>query len=109
MAATTERLEGQADWMGRLLAAFGGDVTGWEWTGEVQEQDPKGMGGTPCACGQQGLRYLYPWKKEGVARTVITGSVCVHNVPGISPAQLARIEAELARREQTEREAAAKA
>lgn len=102
----TDSLIGQAEWMGRLLAAFGGDVKGWEWTGDVAE-DPNCQG--TCACGHKGLRYLFTWKKDGVSNPVITGSVCVNNVPGISPEQLARIQAEIARRDQVEREAAAKA
>jgi hypothetical protein len=103
--AASGRLQGQADWMGRLLAAFGGDPSGWEWTGEVREQDPAAMGGVHCACGQHGLRYLFPWRKAGIAAEVITGSVCVNQVPGLSADQLQRLQAEVERRLAAEREA----
>lgn len=93
--------------MGRLLAAFGGDPSGWEWTGEVREQDPSAIGGVRCACGQQGLRYLFPWRKVGVIGEIITGSVCVNNVPGLSAAQLERVQAEVERRLVAERAAKA--
>ncbi len=104
--ATTDRLAGEAEWMGRLLDAFGGDPTGWEWTGEVREQDPSSPAGVRCACGQHGLRFLFPWRRPGQDGEVITGSVCVDQVPGLSAEQLQRIRSEVERREGEERRAA---
>lgn len=80
-----------------LLAAFGGDPAGWEWTGEVAEQDPAAPGATPCACGHTGLKYLFPWKHPAHAREVVTGSVCVDAVPGLSPVSVAAMRAAMER------------
>jgi hypothetical protein len=96
----------------RLLQAFGGETSGWEWTGEMFEQDPSALGAQPCACGHQGLRYLFPWKHPDHDRTVITGSKCVETVPGLSGASIAGILAALDKRikelAKAKREAAAK-
>lgn len=98
-------MNGQEEWTSRLLAAFGGDLAGWAWTGEVRI-DPDRL--SSCACGQHGLRFLFPWRKEG-EEEVITGSVCVVNLPGISPDQLARVKAEVALRAEADREMKAEA
>lgn len=98
-------MNGQEEWIARLLAAFGGDLTGWAWTGEVRIDSDRR---SSCACGQHGLRFLFPWRKEG-AKEVITGSVCVVNLPGISPDQLARVRVEVALRAQVDREMKAEA
>lgn len=90
----------QEEWLARLLAAFGGDLTGWVWTGEVRiDPDAK----SKCACGQHGLMYLFPWRKEGMDE-VITGSVCVVTLPGIPPEQQERVRAEVARRAEEDRQ-----
>jgi hypothetical protein len=91
----------------RLLAAFGGDPTGWEYNGEVREQDPA-TGGVHCACGHQGLRWLFPWVHPAHPRAeVITGSVCVDTVPGLSPTSVllmkTRLEEVLSKRREDER------
>lgn len=93
-------MTGEGEWLARLLVAFGGDLAGWAWTGEVRE-DPECRG--TCACGHTGLRYLFPWRKDG-AGEVITGSVCVYNLPGIAPDQVARVRVEVERREDMERQ-----
>lgn len=95
--------EAAADWMGTLLRAFGGNVEGWEWTGEtIDLKKPEGR----CACGHEGCRYLYPWEHKGrPGQQVITGSTCVENVPGISESSLAAIRAGV----EAQRKAAAEA
>ena len=92
------RVLGAVEHAQRLLAAFGGDTSGWAWTGEVIEQDPQAPGATPCACGHVGLRWLFPWENPKHPRQrVITGSVCVENVEGLSPTSVAALQARAAR------------
>jgi hypothetical protein len=91
---------GQDEWLARLLAAFGGDLAGWAWTGEVRI-DPDAS--SKCACGQHGLRYLFPWRKPG-AEEVITGSVCVVNLPGVPQDQVDKVRAEVTLRAEKDRE-----
>jgi hypothetical protein len=65
------------------------------------------MSPTRCACGHV-IRWMYPWKhKDG--RSLITGSVCVDNLPGIN-AETVRMMREalerlLAERKEAERKA----
>jgi hypothetical protein len=80
---TVEKRENGLAHMQRLLDAMGGSPDGWEWTGEVQEGDPNGMTPTKCACGHI-IRWMYPWKHKDGLRSLITGSVCVDNLPGIN-------------------------
>lgn len=92
------RVLGAVEHAQQLLAAFGGDTSGWAWTEEVIEQDPQGLGGTPCACGHVGLRWLFPWEHpKHPGKRVITGSVCVENVEGLSPTSVAALQARAAR------------
>lgn len=84
----SDRIVSNLEHSARLLQAFGGNTAGWEWTGEMFEQDPFALGAQPCACGHQGLRYLFPWKHPDHSRTVITGSSCVETVPGLSGASI---------------------
>jgi hypothetical protein len=98
-------MTGQEEWIARLLAAFGGDLAGWTWTGEIRTDDARA---SICACGQHGLRYLFPWRKEG-HEEVITGSVCVVNLPGLAGEQVDRVKTELARRAEVDRELKAEA
>ena len=77
----------------RLLAAFGGDVSGWTWDGEIGEQDGSALGAVPCACGHRPIRYLYVWRHATRHGTVTTGCVCVEAVPGLDAASIARIRA----------------
>lgn len=92
-------MTGHDEWLARLLAAFGGDLAGWAWTGEVRI-DPDAR--SKCACGQHGLRYLFPWRKDG-QEEVITGSVCVVNLPGVAPDQVEKVKGEVARRAEQDR------
>lgn len=98
----------------RLLAAFGGSCAGWTWDGRVMEQDPAAPDGTRCACGHQGLRWLFPWRHADRPGTeIITGSMCVEQVPDLDGASVAGIQAAatraLARATAAEREAADRA
>lgn len=92
MAATREiRIERDLHHVERLLAAMGGSPEGWEWTGEITEGDPAAFNPSRCACGHV-IRWEYHWlHKDG--RKLITGSVCVENLPGIS-AEILRLMCE---------------
>lgn len=112
--ATSEREIGRA--AGRLrhvqslLDAFGGSVEGWEFRGKTGEQNPNDPGAVPCACGHRPIRQLFFWEKEGHCE-VVTGCVCVENVPGLDPASVDRIRAtiEQLKAEKAEAERQAKA
>ena len=107
MVATT-RSEAKAQYLERLLSALGGSAQGWEWTGEMTEQDPTALGASPCACGHRGLRYLFHWQHQD-GRKLITGSTCVETVPGISETSLEAIQARLEQLRIEKREAERKA
>jgi len=89
----------------RLMDAFGHHPEEWEWTGDMAEGDPTR---DHCACGHN-IRWLFPWKrKDGKGGLVITGSVCVENVPGISPDTIERMRAAIAEMEERRKEDARK-
>lgn len=67
----------------------------WEYTGEMGEQNPSGLGAVPCACGHTPIRYLFPWKHKRTGEVIITGSHCVEQIPGMSPEGLAAIQAQV--------------
>jgi len=90
-----ERAEGKVDYAARLLKALGGSPEGWEWTGEVFEQDPGAPGATPCACGHHGLRYLFPWENKTRNAKITTGSTCVDTVPYLDPGSVEQMKAKL--------------
>jgi hypothetical protein len=106
-----ERLEGRASNVANLLRALGGSPEGWEWTGEMHEQDPGAPGSIPCACGHRPIRWLFPWKKtmpDGSTRQITTGSVCVERVPGLDPKSLEGIKLTIDKLETQKREKAAR-
>lgn len=77
----------------KLLAAMGGSPEGWDYTGEILEGDPAR---DKCACGHP-IRWLFIWENTTQIhrRTLITGSVCVENLPGITAASIEAMKADL--------------
>jgi hypothetical protein len=90
----------------RLMDAFGHHPEQWEWTGDIAEGDPTK---DHCACGHN-IKWLFPWRhKDGSPGLVITGSVCVENVPGISPGTVERMKARIKEMEERRKEDVKKA
>jgi len=88
----------------RLLAAMGGSPEGWSFTGDVVEGDPEK---SRCACGHP-IRWEFQWKHED-GRTLVTGSVCVENLPLIDRMIVEAMRAALVKAIQVREEAARKA
>jgi hypothetical protein len=89
-----EQLAGRVDHIERLLTAFGGSIEGWSFNGKTGEQDPSGLGAVACACGHRPIRQLFFWEKDGQC-DVVTGCVCVENVPGLDPSSVERLHAKI--------------
>jgi hypothetical protein len=81
------------------LARVLGDGAQWEYRGECTDlQRPCGR----CACGHEGLRYLFTLHHKLTERTVIVGSVCVETYHGISGQVVAALAAEVDRLQRAE-------
>jgi len=74
-----------------LIAAFqaaGGPPSEWRFSGRVVDLGaPVGE----CACGHV-IRFEYYWERPGSDREVVTGSVCVENVPGLPDDQIEAVK-----------------
>lgn len=105
------RLAQQAAHIGRLLEKFGNPQE-WEFTGEVTEHPAGPLGATmQCSCGH-GITQAFWWQRkddpEG-KKKLPTGCVCVEQLPGIEPGELAKLQAEIRRIEERKAEAKKKA
>lgn len=89
--ATAERTAQRIGHATKLLAAMGGSPEGWEYTGTILEGDPAR---DKCACGHP-IRWLFIWENAAQSRTLITGSVCVENLPEITAASIEAMKADL--------------
>lgn len=86
MATTTEeqeltKAENQTAYARRLAAVLGNGAD-WSFDGEMAE-DPTCQG--KCACGHEGLRFLFTLNHKATGRREIVGSSCMLTYPGISP------------------------
>lgn len=91
VTATEERTTPRIGHAQRLLDAMGGSPEGWEYTGEILEGDPAK---TKCACGHP-IRWLFIWEHIASNRKLITGSVCVENLPGITESYIEAMRQDL--------------
>lgn len=82
------------------LAAVLGDGSRWEFRGEVGE-DSECRG--KCACGHDGLRYLFTLHNLDGKADVLVGSSCVETYQGISPALVECLRAKVADLQAAER------
>ncbi len=105
LEAQAERLVGQRDYAARLAAVLGNGAD-WEFRDEVAE-DSECRG--QCACGHQGLRWLFAIRHRTEPRAVVVGSSCIKTYPGVSYAMVAGIEAAMAKIEERLVEARKKA
>lgn len=110
-ASKDQKLKAQAAHIERLLEKFGNPQE-WEFTGEVTEHPPGPMGKTmQCSCGV-GISQAFWWRRkddpEG-KKKLPTGCVCVEQLPGIEPGELAKLQAEIRRIEERKAEAKRKA
>lgn len=108
MPASKEgKLASQAAHIQRLLDKFGNPQE-WEFTGEVTEHPAGPLGPTmQCSCGH-GITEAFWWKRKDdpeAKKKLPTGCVCVEQLPGIQPGELAKLQAEIKRLEAKRAEA----
>lgn len=99
------RLEGQRDYAARLAAVLGNGAD-WEFRDEVAEDS--GCQGR-CACGHQGLRWLFTIRHRTEPRVAVVGSSCILTYSGVNAEMVAGIEAAMAKIEERLAEARKKA
>lgn len=81
----------------QLLKAFGGDVSGWEYTGmtDAGAGATQSMNPPKCPCGHP-IRYICNWEhKDG--RKTHTGNVCVMTIPELAGVNIEKMENDLRR------------
>jgi len=106
-ARQARRRAGAEQWSRQLFLAIG-DGSEWDYRGECCDlQRPEGK----CACGHQGLRYLFTIHRARDGKTAKIGSTCINHFSGISAALVDGITADRERLEKAaaERIKAAKA
>ena len=80
----------------RRLSAVLGNGQDWEYRGECIDL---GSCTGRCACGHEGLRFLFTIHHKTTGKSVVVGSTCIATYPGISPALADRLERECERME----------
>lgn len=91
--AKAEKLASTRDYVARLAAVIGNGAD-WEFRDEVAE-DPGCQGS--CACGHQGLRWLFTIRHRTDGRSTVVGSSCIKSYASINPELVAGIEDALER------------
>jgi hypothetical protein len=89
----TSLLVVQRDYAARLAAVLGNGAD-WEFRDEVAE-DPECRG--QCACGHQGLRWLFTIRHRTAPRSAVVGSSCILTYSGVNAEMVAGIEAAMAK------------
>ena len=84
----------------RRLASVLGNGQHWEYRGECIDL---GHCSGRCACGHEGLRFLFTIHHKTAGKSVVVGSTCIATYPGISPALADRLEQECERLEEIAR------
>lgn len=98
-ARELERKSHRANYV-RKLAAVLGSGQNWEYRGEcIDLERCTGR----CACGHEGLRFLFTIHHKHNGQRVVVGSTCIATYPGISPALADRLEQECERLEEIAR------
>lgn len=102
--ATAEQIRNQSIYAERLSAVLG-DGSRWEYRDECTDLGhPTGK----CACGHNGLRYLFTLHNVDDGRTAVVGSVCVFGYAGITPEVVASLRESADRMEAAAAERVAK-